>query len=84
MEGFESQAFREGRKLLGANQGPDILFEFVDWAEAASGVSPGEAQAVLMSCGYSVHVLHNNSLSNAITTPVSKGAFMLYGTKRNL
>lgn len=81
VEGFESHAFRGGEKLLGHSESPDILFEFVDWAEAASGVTPGEAQGLLMSFGYKIFVIQGKSLSAPIDAPIRKGSQMLYASK---
>jgi FkbM family methyltransferase len=82
VEGFELQAFRGGVKLLKGDDAPDILFEFVDWAEARANFGPGDAQALLMSYGYQIHIFENDMLSKALAKPLTEGSYLLYATKK--
>lgn len=81
VEGFESQAFLGGPNLLSGKAAPDILFEFVDWAETAAGMIPGDAQAILLSYGYKIHPVMNGRPGQPIEGPVRKGSHLLFATK---
>ena len=36
-------------------QKPDVIFEFVDWAEELAGVAKGSAQRILKEFGYEMY-----------------------------
>jgi len=82
VEGFESQVFLGGEKILKTPNGPDILFEFVDWAEdiACKG-NIGAAQAILMEYGYSIYRFEENKLHEKLERPLKTGGHMLFATK---
>lgn len=84
IEGYEYYAFKGGETLLGGRSAPGILFEFVDWAEqAASGVSKGDAQAILLQYGYRLFRMHDAGMTPLVEGEVIKeGTEMLFGSKR--
>jgi FkbM family methyltransferase len=70
IEGFEYFAFLGGSKLLQSPDAPDIVFEFVDWAEKDGAKLPkGSAQELLLKYGY-----HLYSMNKGIIKPL-KGIF---------
>jgi len=81
VEGFEADAFRGGEKLLSSSNAPDILFEFVDWAEEASGSSPGSAQQVLLDFGYKLNRFVGGKVGDRIVEPVAGGCLMIFASK---
>lgn len=52
VEGFERHVFEGAKRLLTGQNRPPVIFEFVDWAEANAGFSPGDAQRILREYGY--------------------------------
>lgn len=82
VEGFEASVFRGGKELLSKEMAPDILFEFVDWAEELAGESPGTAQSVLIDLGYNLYLFQNGKLGNRLKSPIAKGGAMLFATKK--
>jgi hypothetical protein len=55
IEGYEYYAFSGCEELLCSDYPPQILFEFVDWAEKkAEKLMPGDAQNFLISKNYSL------------------------------
>ncbi len=83
VEGFEYQAFQGGAKTLCRLDSPDILFEFVDWAErAALNTEPGKAQEILLEYGYNLYVFHEGLINKKIDKPLREGASMLLATKK--
>jgi len=83
VEGFEYFAFKGGEKLLMSKNAPDILFEFVDWAEALTKTcKPGDAQELLLKYGYSLWEFGTNNKLKQIDSPVTKGSFMIWASKR--
>jgi len=80
VEGFEYKAFCGGAEVLKNKDAPDILFEFVDWAEELAGMNPGSAQQLLLSYGYSLFIMQNKKLRKT-TKPETKGSFMFFATK---
>jgi FkbM family methyltransferase len=85
VEGFEYQVFRGATALLGRNDAPDIIFEFVDWAEqAAEGVSVGAAQEILREMGYRIFYLKENGVQDEVNGILRQGFFMLFATKKTV
>ncbi len=82
VEGFEALAFRGGDKLLGGKTAPDILFEFVDWAEALAGETIGNAQNRLLDLGYSLYLFEKEKIGRPLKVPVLKGSHMIFATKK--
>jgi FkbM family methyltransferase len=83
VEGYEYYVFKGGAETLTPSDAPDILFEFVDWAEERAHVSKGKAQEILMSYGYKIYPVEGSHASGqAITAPVTKGSYMFYATKK--
>ena len=86
IEGHEYYAFKSAKNLLEKPDAPDILFEFIDWAEShAKNLKPGDAQRLLMEYGYKIYEFENGTIKNeplkeAIT---NEGMYMLFATKRN-
>lgn len=83
VEGFEYFVFKGGESVLKGDNAPEILFEFVDWAEEkANNIKKGQAQELLMAYGYSIYTVVKSKIANhPITNPKTKGQYMLYATK---
>lgn len=56
VEGFESSVFK-GMSKTAREDKPKIVFEFSEWAETEAGFEAGEAQSVILSCGYQLQEL---------------------------
>jgi FkbM family methyltransferase len=84
VEGFEASVFRGGKELLSDKLSPEIMFEFVDWAEELSGEAPGAAQSVLMDFGYNLYKFHDGKLGNRLQNRITKGGAMLFASKKAL
>ena len=83
IEGHEYGAFKGGSELLSKPNAPDILFEFVDWAEdLAKDYKPGDAQQLLLDYGYKLFNLNSRGVLAQIFTPFTKGAAMIMATKK--
>jgi FkbM family methyltransferase len=85
VEGYEYHVFRGAAALLGRDDAPDIIFEFVDWAEeAAEGATAGDAQKILVEMGYRIFYFSENGIGQEVQGILGKGFFMLFATKRNV
>lgn len=83
VEGFEYLAFAGGDTLLGDVNAPDILFEFVDWAENSSLlVSPGAAQNLLKQFGYHIFLFDKGIVKHEVETSITTGCCMFFATKK--
>ncbi len=86
VEGYEYHVFKGAEEVLGKSDAPDILFEFLDWAEEnAKGVSIGSAQQMLLDMGYRIY--HFNSdvkKMKELDKIITKGFHMLFATKKNI
>lgn len=82
VEGFEALAFRGGLKLLSGPRAPDILFEFVDWAEELAGEKPGNAQLILKKYGYNLYFFTHGKIGKLLEDTILKGGLMIFATKR--
>lgn len=83
VEGFEYFVFKGGGSVLSSVDSPDILFEFVDWAERKAGINPGDAQQLLIEYGYKLFLLDRNKITNEVKTPLQIGAAMIWATKKS-
>jgi FkbM family methyltransferase len=83
VEGFEAPTFRGGRALLEPSNAPDILFEFVDWAEELAGEAPGNAQLVLLNYGYNLYYLENGKIGTQLKGAINIGSYMIFATKKS-
>lgn len=81
IEGFEYFAFKGAENLLRQADAPDILFEFVDWAQAMAGVEKGAEQELLRSFGYRIFQLDENGLLEIKN--ITKGSRMLFASKKD-
>ena len=81
VEGFEASAFRGGSKFLSSPQAPDILFEFVDWAEELAGEKIGSSQGVLMDFGYDLYTFFKGKIAERLSHPLLKGGHLIFATK---
>lgn len=81
VEGFEVLAFRGGSELLGSHQAPDILFEFVDWAEEMANVQTGNAQQQLIDYGYKLFHIKYGKIKEQLKSPITKGGHLIFATK---
>lgn len=85
IEGFEYLAFKGGAKLFNAENAPDIIFEFVDWAEAQAQIcAVGGAQQILLSYGYHLFSIDKKNKFFPVNEVMFKGASMLFATKSKL
>lgn len=83
IEGHEYAAFKGGDKVLTEENSPDILFEFVDWAEGlAKNYKPGDAQQLLLNYGFRLFKLSKAGRLSEIDTPLVKGAAMILASKK--
>ena len=83
VEGYEYHVFQGAATLLGSMDAPDIIFEFVDWAEeAAKGAEVGSSQKILREMGYKIFYFNDNQAKEEVTGILTKGFFMLYATKK--
>ena len=81
IEGAELGALRGLARRLAAPEAPTIVFEFSDWAEQRiPGQTPGEAQALLMSLGYSLFPLPRRAADLPLQAPLVTGGAMLLAT----
>lgn len=84
VEGFEYFVFQGAEQLLTQDESPDIIFEFVDWAEsAAMNLSPGSAQLFLKEHGYRLYNLEKNKPQKMDNILIS-GAANLFASKKDL
>lgn len=85
VEGYEYHVFKGAETLLGGQDAPDILLEFVDWAEErAKGISIGDAQRFLRSCGYRIFYFSENKAAMVEAKEIIvTGSYMLYATKKS-
>ncbi len=82
IEGYEYFAFKGAGNLLTKANAPDILFEFVDWAEDRAGIPKGTAQQFLLDNGYKLfRVTESGKLQNQDQVVVT-GSEMLFATKK--
>lgn len=85
IEGFEYVAFKGGVHALSKPDAPDIIFEFVDWAERLSKLCvAGGAQQQLLDYGYSLYEIKKSGKLKLRETVITKGAAMLLATKKNI
>ena len=83
VEGYEYHVFKGAAELLNKKDAPDVIFEFVDWAEeAAKGVDIGASQRILIEMGYRIYHFKGTGLMEEVKGIMQKGFFMLYATKK--
>jgi len=83
IEGYEYYAFKGGIHLLTSDTAPDILFEFVDWAEGlAKDLKPGDAQKLLINYGYSLFIVSKKGKLTPLTIPLTKRSAMIFASKK--
>jgi FkbM family methyltransferase len=81
VEGYEYNVFKGGGNLLSSHEAPDIIFEFVDWAEnLAHGINIGDSQRILKGYGYTIFDF-DNLKGGPLPEIVTKGMRNLYATK---
>jgi FkbM family methyltransferase len=85
VEGYEYHVFKGAETLLSGQEAPDILLEFVDWAEElAKDISIGDAQRLLKSCGYRIFYFSENKTAMVeVKEIIITGSYMLYATKKS-
>jgi FkbM family methyltransferase len=85
VEGFEYHVFKGAESLLSGEDAPDIIFEFVDWAEkSAGGVSIGSAQQLLIDRGYRIFYFNDLGKMKEVEGILRKGYSMLLATKKKV
>ena len=81
VEGFEYYAFKGAEQFLKSDTAPDIIFEFVDWAEQrAMNLTPGASQRLLLEMGYQLYTLEKNSIVK-LQNVIESGAADLIASK---
>jgi FkbM family methyltransferase len=81
IEGFEYFAFLGGSKLLQSPNAPDIVFEFVDWAEERANLEKGSAQELLLKYGYRLYSM-NKGIIKPLKGIFNSGGAELFASKR--
>jgi FkbM family methyltransferase len=85
VEGFEYHVFKGATALLSARDAPDIIFEFVDWAEKlAGGINVGASQQILQDLGYQIFYFDHRNEMKKVTGILTEGFSMLFATKNNI
>jgi FkbM family methyltransferase len=86
VEGYEHQVFKGAPDLLASSTAPDILFEFVDWAEGiAQGKDVGAEQELLLQHGYKIYYFSEKKEALTATTGIVRsGEHLLFATKKVL
>ncbi len=83
VEGYEYKVFKGASKLLTRPDAPDILFEFMDWAEAAvAGQSVGDAQRLLLTYGYTLYGFDQRGTMVPLDDIVTEDYQLLYASKK--
>ncbi len=82
IEGYEYFAFKGARQILSSTEAPDILFEFMDWAEVSAHARAGDAQQILLEYGYKLFIITKDKKQTALYTPLTKGDAMILATKK--
>lgn len=78
IEGYEYLALKGAEGILGGENAPQILFEFVDWAEnQAENIKAGDAQQYLLDQGYTIYRFENHRLEK-LPHVLRQGAAMLF------
>jgi FkbM family methyltransferase len=81
IEGFEYFAFQGGKKLLQSQHAPDIILEFVFWAEEQADVEKGAAQRLLQEWGYNLFLMEGNKLI-PLEAPLIEGGGLIFASKK--
>lgn len=82
IEGYESKAFLGGKETLQGENAPDIIFEFMDWAEKqAEGVIVGDSQRVLLGFGYKLFEFNKKGNLKHLNKVVTTGSLNIFATK---
>jgi FkbM family methyltransferase len=82
IEGFECDAFKGGARLLSGPDAPDIVFEFVDWAEQLANQKPGTAQKLLLDFGYRLYRIDHDLKPRHMSDCMVEGEAMIFASKR--
>lgn len=83
IEGFEISALKGALTILDSKNAPDIIFEFIDYAEKSNtGVPAGSAQKFLIDLGYRLYKIQKGGKLIFIPKPMQLGEAMLFATKR--
>jgi FkbM family methyltransferase len=81
IEGFEYFAFMGGNEILQCQQAPDIIFEFMFYAEEQAEIEKGAAQKLLMSWGYKLSLMEGRKLV-PLENPLTEGGGLIFASKR--
>lgn len=83
IEGYEYFAFKGAADFLSSPKAPDILFEFVDWAEGSvPDIEAGAAQNLLRLYGYSIFGFNNGEVTKKLSNTLTQGTHMFFASKR--
>ena len=83
VEGYEYFVFKGAEELLLLDNSPDIIFEFLDWAEEEATKTAGAAQQLLRSYGYDLYFFDEKYILQSLDTILNKGWAMIYATKKS-
>lgn len=85
VEGYEYHVFKGAAALLGGPDAPDIIFEFVDWAERQAGnIKIGDSQLILRDMGYRIYAFSGKGIMKVVDGILQEGFHMLYASKKYL
>jgi len=85
IEGYEYFVFKGGSHTLKGDPAPDILFEFLGWAEGlVPGIQAGHAQALLLEYGYRLYSVEQGNKLKPVNGYLKKGEAMLFATKKEI
>lgn len=84
VEGYEYSIFAGAKKILSSENAPDILFEYLDWAELEATNEKGSAQKILKSYGYTLFRLKENGILQRLDEKLTFNSAMIFATKKNI
>ncbi len=83
VEGYEFFVFKGAKDLLVSENAPDIIFEFLDWAETDATKEAGIAQRLLIEYGYKLYNFDSKNKVQPLANPIVEGGAMIFATKQN-
>jgi FkbM family methyltransferase len=85
VEGYEYHVFKGASELLARSVAPDIIFEFVDWAEEqAMDLKIGDSQRLLRDLGYQIYYFRGRGAMKEVDGILKSGYNMLYASKKRV
>lgn len=84
VEGFEYDVFKGGEEIFSRKDAPDIIFEFMEWAETQNYSKAGLAQQLLRDYGYNLYKIGDHNKLSLIENILTKDDAMIFATKNVL